>query len=160
MRNNIYVGSDHAGFKLKGDMIVYILSYMKPLGNYNVIDVGCSTKERCDFPIYANKLCRSIIENENSMGILICGSGIGMSMAANRFPKIRCALCYNTYAAKMARNHTDANVLALGERVIGIDLAKDIVKTFLTEKFLRGSYATRVAMLTPTESTESTESTE
>ncbi len=160
MRNNIYVGSDHAGFKLKGDMIVYILSYMKPLGNYNVIDVGCSTKERCDFPIYANKLCRSIIENENSMGILICGSGIGMSMAANRFPKIRCALCYNTYAAKMARNHTDANVLALGERVIGIDLAKDIVKTFITEKFLGGRYAARVAMLTPSEPIESPESTE
>ena len=149
----IYVGSDHAGFELKGKMIAYILSCIKPSDNCAVIDVGCSTKERCDFPTYAHKLCQNITEDENrnekSLGVLICGSGIGMSMAANRFPKIRCALCYNTYAAKMARNHTDANVLALGERVIGVDLAKDIVKTFLTEKFLDGRYAARVAMLTP-----------
>ncbi len=163
---NIYIGSDHAGFELKGKMIAYILSRIKPSDNCAVIDVGCSTKERCDFPTYAHKLCQNITEDENintnqnkenqnekynekSLGVLICGSGIGMSMAANRFPKIRCALCYNTYAAKMARNHTDANVLALGERVIGVDLAKDIVKTFLTEKFLGGRYAARVAMLTP-----------
>ena len=140
--NTIVIGSDHAGFALKEKLNIYL----KKL-NYQVIDIGCQNNtSKSDFPIYANKLCHQVI-NRKCKGILICGSGIGMSMAANRFSEIRCSLCYNTYAAKMARLHTDANVLALGERVIGIDLALDIVNTFLTESFLRGHYSIRVEQL-------------
>tara|TARA_B100001964_G_C14191754_1_gene581412 strand:- start:94 stop:513 length:420 start_codon:yes stop_codon:yes gene_type:complete len=136
----VIIGSDHAGFTLKKKIIEYLETKY-----YKVIDVGCLDGERCDYPIYANKLCNSVINNQ-CIGILICGSGIGMSMAANRHNGIRCALCYNTYAAKMARSHTNANVLALGERVIGSDLAINIVEKFLTEPFLGGHYQIRLEL--------------
>ena len=137
---NIIIGSDHAGFTLKKKIIEYL-----EIKNYKVYDIGCLDGERCDYPIYAKKLCDSVINNQ-CIGILICGSGIGMSMAANRHNGIRCALCYNTYAAKMARSHTNANVLALGERVIGSDLAINIVEKFLTEPFLGGHYQLRLEL--------------
>ncbi len=136
----VIIGSDHAGFTLKKKIIEYLETKY-----YKVIDVGCLDGERCDYPIYAKKLCDSVINNQ-CIGILICGSGIGMSMAANRHNGIRCALCYNTYAAKMARSHTNANVLALGERVIGSDLAINIVEKFLTEPFLGGHYQIRLEL--------------
>ena len=140
--NTIVVGSDHAGFLLKEKIATYLKNH-----NYKVVDIGCENNTtKYNFPIYANKLCHQVID-KNCKGILICGSGIGMSMAANRFTEIRCALCYNIYAAKMAHNHTNANVLALGERVIDTDLALNIVKTFLTEQFLEGHYTIRVNQL-------------
>jgi ribose 5-phosphate isomerase B len=136
----IIFGSDHAGFGLKKEL----MAYLQP--EYEIIDVGVGDTTSCDYPVYAHKLCKEVLSRQTS-GILICGSGIGMSITANRHPGIRAALCLNEYMARMARMHNDANVLCLGDRIIGVELAKSIVDAFLETNFEGGRHLRRIELI-------------
>lgn len=138
----IAVASDHAGFKLK----TRIVEYLKAEG-YEVADLGTLSEERVDYPDYGFRLAEAVAKGEVPRGIAICGSGIGISIALNRNPKVRAALCGDVTAARLARLHNDANVLALGERLIGLEVALDCVKAFLTTGFEGGRHAGRVEKL-------------
>ncbi|THB79800.1 MAG: ribose 5-phosphate isomerase B [Desulfobulbaceae bacterium] len=135
----IAIGSDHGGYRLK----VYLKSLLEELG-YEVIDVGCQSESSVDYPDFASLVCESVLTDKAGAGILVCGTGIGMSMAANRQPGIRAALCHNEYTARMSREHNDANVLCLGERVLGTGLAESIVRTWLQTTFAAGRHVTRI----------------
>jgi ribose 5-phosphate isomerase B len=134
-----YVATDHAGIDLK-DLTVEILRAK----GHEVIDIGPFSKERVDYPDFAVQVCKSVLKDEGSHGILICGSGIGMSMSANRFHGIRAALCHDAYTATMARAHNDANVLCYGERVVGAGVAESIVDAWIAGSFEGGRHAGRV----------------
>ena len=138
----ILIGSDHAGFPLK----IFLKGYLERQG-LSVVDVGCESKESCDYPDYAREVCRRIMHGEASRGILICGTGLGMCMAANRFPGIRAALCTTEFHAKMGRAHNDSNVLALGGRVTGEELALSILKTWLETGFEGGRHQRRIDLI-------------
>ena len=126
----IGIGSDHGGFALKKAVI----KHLEEKG-YAVKDYGCYSEESCDYPIYATAVAQGIKKGEVKQGILICGTGIGISITANKIPGIRAALCSDTFSARATREHNDANILAMGARVIGEGLAMDIVDTFLETKF-------------------------
>ncbi len=135
----IVMGSDHAGFGLKQKVKAHLESR-----GIEVIDVGTDTPESCNYTIYADALCKVIQSGEASLGILVCGTGIGMSMAANKHAGIRAAACENTFSARMTRMHNDANVLCFGERVIGYGLACDMVDLFIDTPFEGGRHQARV----------------
>ena len=135
----IAIGSDHGGFELKNQ----ILSYVKDELKKQIEDIGCFNKESVDYPDIAEQVCKKVNQN-NGIGILVCGTGIGMSMAANKINGIRCALCSEEYSAAMTRKHNDANVLALGGRVIGVELGRSIVSAFLTVEFEQGRHQRRI----------------
>ncbi len=140
MNKTVIFGSDHAGLWLKRTM-------MDRLGeDRQKIDVGTEDGSSCDYPVYAGKLCEKVLELD-SVGVLICGSGIGMSMTANRFRGIRAALCCNEYMARMARMHNNANVLCMGERIIGVDLAGSIMEVFLKTGFEGGRHLKRLDII-------------
>lgn len=126
----IAIGSDHAGFGLKED----VLALLKGTGS-EVIDCGTNTTASVDYPDFGEKVSRMVSAGEVDRGILICGTGIGMSMVANKFPNVRAALCNDLFSAKMSRLHNDANILVLGGRIIGKDLAAEIVRTWLDTAF-------------------------
>lgn len=128
--NKIAIGSDHAGFGLKED----ILRLLKDL-NMDIVDCGTDTTESVDYPDFGARVSELVSSGEVERGVLICGTGIGMSMVANKYPNVRAALCNDIFSAKMSRMHNDANVLALGGRVIGKDLAVEIVKVWLETPF-------------------------
>jgi len=134
-----YIATDHAGLDLK-DLTVEMLRAK----GHEVIDIGPFSKERVDYPDFAVQVCESVLKDEGSHGILICGSGIGMSMSANRFRGIRAALCHDAYTAAMARAHNDANVLCYGERVVGAGVAESIVDAWIAGSFEGGRHAGRV----------------
>jgi len=134
-----FIGADHAGIDIKA----YVKELFENLG-HEVVDLGPNTKDRVDYPDYAAKVCQEVLEDENSKGILICGSGIGMSMAANKFDGIRAALCHNEYSAQMAREHNDANVICIGERVSGYGMVEAIVKSWNSASFQGGRHTGRV----------------
>jgi len=139
----ILIACDHAGFELKA----ILLKKLSSLG-FSAIDLGCnSAEESVDYPDFAKKLAQKIIAKKAKQGILICGSGIGISIAANRFKQVRAALCYNVEAAKLARKHNDANVLCLGARSTSPRLALSILKAFLATEFEGGRHEKRVAKL-------------
>ena len=144
--SKILIGSDHAGLRLKNE----IISHLTDL-EIDVVDVGTYTADSCNYPDYARALCRKIQSGEYSMGILICGTGIGMSMAANKHNGIRAACCSDTYSARMTRMHNNANVLCMGERVVGVGLACDIAEAFLNTEYQGGRHDIRVNMLTEIE---------
>ncbi len=125
----IIIGSDHAGFDLKQE----IKRHLKDL-NYEFEDLGCYSKESCDYPDYGFKVAERVAK-ENGKGILICGSGIGMSIAANKVKGVRAALCQNEEEAKLSREHNNSNILCLGARIISPENAKNIVKIWLETKF-------------------------
>jgi len=135
----IYIASDHAGFNLKN----YIL---KKLNNsFHVMDLGTNNNSvSVNYPDYAHKLSKLVSTNKSNIGILVCGSGLGMSMAANRHKKIRAALCYSVKNAKLSRLHNDANVITLGGRLTNKSLAMKCVNTFLKTNFERGRHLKRV----------------
>lgn len=135
----IAIGCDHGGFQLKGE----IISYLKEEG-YEVQDFGTYSEESCDYPDYAIKVAESVASKENELGIIICGTGIGVSIVANKVPGIRAALCSDTFSAHATRQHNNANILTMGQRVVGIGLALDIVKTFLTSEFEGGRHERRI----------------
>ena len=128
--DKIAIGSDHAGFGLKED----VLGLLKSL-NVDIVDCGTNTTESVDYPDYGARVSELVSSGEVKRGILICGTGLGMSMVANKYPQVRAALCNDLFSAKMSRMHNDANILVLGGRVIGKDLAAEIVKVWLTTPF-------------------------
>lgn len=143
----IAIGCDHAGFGLKGAVVEYV----KNLG-YECVDVGTYSAESCHYPTYAEAVCEKILSGECQLGILICGTGVGMSMAANKHNGIRAACCSDTFSARLTREHNDANVLCFGERVVGVGLALELVGAFLGAEYLNnGNHVTRVAMLSDIE---------
>ena len=137
-----FIASDHAGFHLKG-LVFELLEQM----GHQVMDLGPSSIERVDYPDFAHIVCQKVLENTGSFGVLICGSGIGMSIAANRHRGIRAALCTEPYSAAMSRAHNDANVLCLGARVIGIGMVESILKSFCDGAFEGGRHACRIRKL-------------
>lgn len=139
MEKKIIIGSDHGGFDLKQEIITFLQNDMK----YEVQDMGCYDKNSVDYPDIAEAVCNEV-KKTGLYGILICGTGIGISISANKINGIRCALCSDEYSAKMTRHHNDANVLALGGRTVGPELAKSIVQTFLTNDFDGGRHEKRV----------------
>ena len=126
----IVIGSDHAGFQLK----VAMGDLLRSLG-HEVLDIGAFNENPSDYPDFAEAVGRAVVEKKAERGVLICGSGVGVSVAANKIPGVRAAMCHDTYSAHQGVEHDDMNVLVLGSRVIGVMLAQDLVKTFLGAKF-------------------------
>ncbi|AXX86589.1 ribose 5-phosphate isomerase B [Malaciobacter marinus] len=134
-----FIAADHAGIDIKK----YVKELFESKG-HEVEDLGPYSKDRVDYPDFAVKVCEKVLANKNSFGILICGSGIGMSMSANKFDGIRAALCHNEYSAKMAREHNDANIMCLGERVSGYGMIEAIIDSWLASSFEGGRHEQRV----------------
>lgn len=137
----IAIGCDHGGFAVKAD----IVTLLKSMG-HEVTDYGCESEQSVNYPDYAKNVCLAVEKGTVDRGILICGTGIGMSMAANRSKSIRAALCHELFTAAMSRAHNDANVLCLGARVVGPGLIQEIVRTWVTTEFAGGRHQTRIAM--------------
>ena len=151
----VYIGSDHAGLELKAALVKRLSEK-----GHDVHDLGPATTESCDYPVYAKGVCGKVLADAGnatpgdepaSFGILVCGTGIGMSLAANKIPGIRCALLSDCFSAEMCRAHNNANMCALGGRVTGPELAKRMVDLFLTTEFLGGRHADRVNMISALE---------
>lgn len=138
----IAIGNDHTAVTMKS----HIAEYLRVQG-HEVIDFGTDSTQSTDYPIYAEKVAKAVVSGDCERGILICGTGIGISIAANKVRGVRCALCGDCFSAQMAREHNDANVLALGARVLGAGLALKIVDTFLDSAFAGGRHERRVAKL-------------
>ncbi|MEM5788018.1 MAG: ribose 5-phosphate isomerase B [Syntrophobacteraceae bacterium] len=138
----VILGADHAGFRLKDE----VASFLKNEG-IEVLDAGTNSGDSVDYPIYAYKVARAVAGGEADMGILVCGSGIGMCMTANRVPGVRAVMGHEPFGARMSRRHNDSNVLCLGERFTGRDLALDIVAEWLKEPFEGGRHQRRVDMI-------------
>lgn len=141
MAEKIIIGSDHGGFNLKNA----ILDYLKSKG-YEVEDYGCYSTESCDYPIIAKSVAQKVLDSD-SRGILVCGTGIGVSIVANRFQGIRASHCTDTFTARMTRMHNNSNVLCLGERITGVGLALDIVDIWLNTEFEGGRHQNRIDMI-------------
>ena len=143
MKRIIYIGADSAGFNLKED----VKAHLAELG-YKVVDCGCDSTASCHYPEFASKVSKAVQANlDGTFGILVCGTGIGMSMCANKYKGIRAAVCGDTFSARMTRCHNDANVLCIGARVTGAFLALDIVDAFLGAEYEGGRHAIRVGMM-------------
>ena len=137
---DIIIGSDHAGFDLKEE----IRRFLSEKGDYSVKDMGTFSHEPADYPIIAHELAKNISEKKFKRGILLCGSGIGMCIVANRYRNVRAALCHNLYTVRLSRKHNDANILVLGGRVLGVGLALEMVDLFLSTDFEGGRHQRRV----------------
>ena len=147
MKMKIVIGCDHAATALKETVKAHIEA-----AGYETIDVGTYTSDSCHYPVYAHAACEKILNGECELGILICGTGIGMSMAANKHKGIRAACCSDTFSARLTREHNDANILCFGARVVGEGLALDLVDAFLGAEYLNnGNHVVRVGMLTDIE---------
>ena len=138
----IVIGSDHAGFDLKNKVI----AHLKERG-FDPVDVGTYSTDSCNYPDYAGKVAEAVAGGEFERGILVCGTGIGMSMAANKYKGIRAACCSDTFSARLTRMHNDANIICFGKRVVGEGLAYDIVDLFIDTPFEGGKHAVRVNMI-------------
>jgi ribose 5-phosphate isomerase B len=136
----IAIGSDHGGFELKQK----IIQELTQTYGAEVVDCGCSGTESVDYPDFGQKVAETVASGEAERGIVICGTGIGISISANKVPGIRAALCTNEYMAKMSRQHNNANVLAMGARVIGDELAKDILRVWMTTDYEGGRHQRRL----------------
>lgn len=141
-KETIAIASDHAGFALKSTLIEELKAM-----DFDVLDLGPSDTSSVDYPDYGHAMGDAIASGKAKRGVVICGSGIGISIAANRNPAVRAALCTNGLMARLARQHNDANVLALGERLTGVDVAKDCLREFLNTEFEGGRHARRVEKL-------------
>ncbi len=135
----IAIGSDHGGFELKKLLVAKLSS----LG-HEVSDLGCDSDTSVDYSDFADQVCAQVLDGKAQSGILVCGTGIGMSMAANRHRGIRAALCHNEYTARLSREHNDANILCLGDRVLGKGLAESIVDVWLRSSFAGGRHQRRI----------------
>ena len=142
----IALGCDHGGINLKKEIIKYLESE-----GYEFKDFGTYTTDSCDYPDYALPVAEAVVNKEFDFGILICGTGIGIGIAANKVPGIRAALCSDTFSAHATREHNDANILTMGERVVGPGLAVDIVKTFLNSSFQGDRHIKRINKITEIE---------
>lgn len=140
--SQIVIGCDHGGLELKNAVIEHLTEK-----GIQCEDMGTYTPDSCDYPVFADRVCKKIQDGTYALGILICGTGIGMSMAANKHAGIRAAVCGNTFSARMTRLHNNANVLCMGERVTGTGLALDIVDIFLSTDFSGGRHERRVNLV-------------
>jgi ribose 5-phosphate isomerase B len=142
----VAIGSDHAGVELKGELV----SILRETG-IEVVDMGPEGTDSVDYPDFGDRVSRAVSDGEVERGILICGTGIGMSIVANKFPKVRAALCSEPFSARMSRLHNDANVLVLGGRVIGKALAADITRVWIETPFEGDRHARRLEKITKIE---------
>lgn len=142
----VYIANDHAAVELKNEL----MAYAESLG-FETVNLGTDTNASVNYPEYAEKAAKAVLADPGSLGILICGTGIGMSLAANKVKGIRAAAVSEVYSAKLTRMHNDANILCIGARVIGPETAKMIVEAFLTTPFEGGRHQTRVDMITAIE---------
>ena len=138
----VVVGCDHAAPDMKNEVVAYLRQK-----GYDVTDVGVHTTDSCDYPVIAHEVCTRIQDGSHKLGILICGTGIGMSMAANKHHGIRAACCSEPYSAQLTRLHNDANVLCFGARVVGLGTAFTLVDTFLETEFEGGRHQRRVDLV-------------
>ena len=138
----IVMGSDHAGFSLKEKIKETLIGE-----GYEIVDVGTYSTDSCSYPVIAHKLCEKIQSKDSELGILICGTGVGMSMCASKHKGIRAACCSDAFSARLTRMHNDANVLCFGERVVGYGLAMDLCHAFLETEFEGGRHLARVNMI-------------
>ena len=138
----LVIASDHGGFALKQELMEHLRARAVEFE-----DIGTYSEESCDYPVYAEKAARGVAEGKYEKGILVCGTGIGMSLAANKIKGIRCAVLSDCFSAEMCRAHNDANMIALGGRVIGGELAKRMVDLFLDTPFMGGRHARRVDLI-------------
>ncbi len=139
MKLKIAIGSDHAGFKLKERVKSFLFSF-----SHEVIDCGCFSEESCDYPDFGETVALAVKEGRADFGIIICGTGIGISIAANKIQGIRAALCTSTQMAELSRKHNNANILAFGARIIDENTAIEIVKTFLNTDFEGERHLSRI----------------
>jgi len=142
----IALGSDHAGFELKEDLRAFLAERQ-----VEVLDLGAFSEASVDYPDVAVKVAETVSRGEAERGVLICGTGIGMSIVANRFAGVRAALCHDVYTARMSREHNNANVLALGGRLIGKGLAREILKVWLESEFQGGRHERRISKISALE---------
>ena len=142
----IGIGNDHSALELKAE----IIEFLKEKG-HEVVDYGTKTSESCDYPVYGEIVGRAVVSKEVDCGILICGTGLGISLAANKVKGVRAVVCSEPYSAKLSRQHNNTNILAFGARVIGIELAKMIIDEWLSAEFEGGRHQTRVDMITAIE---------
>lgn len=163
----IYIGSDHAGFALKEHLKKFLLEISLLEGEEELLseldakdteffkvtieDMGTHSEESVDYPDFAEKVAKKVQGQKDALGIVICGTGIGVSIAANKVQGVRCALCTNATMAKFAREHNDSNILALGARILGTALAEDIVESFLFSDFEGGRHKKRLEKITAIE---------
>ena len=146
------IACDHSALDLKDEVKALLTAR-----GIEVEDFGTYTTDSCHYPVYGARAARAVADGRCDLGIVICGTGIGISMAANKVKGIRCALCSDTFSAKMTRIHNDSNMLALGARVIGVELAKEIVNAWLDAEFEGGRHQVRIDMITALENGESIE---
>ena len=137
-----YIATDHAGYAVKD----FVKDFVESLG-HEIIDLGPESDDRVDYPDFAKKCANAVLEDEGSLGILICGTGIGISISANKVVGIRAGLCHDTYTARLTREHNDANILCFGERVVGRGVIEDMIKVFASTEFEGGRHAGRVAKI-------------
>jgi len=140
---NIIIGSDHAGYDLKEVCKAHLLQS----GGHRVTDVGVFSRDSSDYPLIGKEVAGAVGRGEYDRGVLVCGSGIGMSITANRFKRVRAALCHDVYSAKMSRLHNDANVLAMGGRIVGPGVALEILEVFLKTEFEGGRHKKRLDLI-------------
>jgi len=142
MSKKFYIATDHAGYAVKA----YVKEFVSSLG-HEIIDLGPDSADRVDYPDFAKKCADAVIADEGSFGILICGTGIGISISANKVPGIRAALCHDHYTAMLTRQHNDANILCFGERVVGKGVIEDMIEVFANTEFEGGRHAGRIAKI-------------
>ena len=138
----IGIGNDHAAVDMKFEIVKYLEE-----SGYEVVNFGTDTNDSCDYPVYGEKVARAVANGEVDRGILICGTGVGISLAANKVKGIRAAVCSESVTARFSRLHNDANILAFGARIVGVETAKDMVNVWLNTEFEAGRHKRRVDML-------------
>jgi ribose 5-phosphate isomerase B len=139
----IFIGADHAGFELKSELLAQLEL------EYDIHDCGTDSLERTDYPLYAKAVAQNVLDNPDAIGILICSTGIGMSIAANRYAGIRAALCHSVKAVKLSRQHNNANVLVMGASTTSADEAMKLIETFIASPFHGGRYQERLTQIDP-----------
>ena len=142
----IGIGNDHAAVDMKNQVVEYLEGK-----GYEVVNYGTDSNESCDYPVYGEKVGEAVAHGDVDLGILICGTGVGISLAANKVKGVRAVVCSEPYSAKLSRQHNNTNILAFGARVIGIELAKMIIDEWLSAEFEGGRHQTRVDMITAIE---------
>ncbi|MDO4475483.1 MAG: ribose 5-phosphate isomerase B [Lachnospiraceae bacterium] len=145
----LVIGNDHAATDLKKEIMAYLESK-----GYEVVNVGTDGYESCNYPVYGYRAARMVADGEVDGGILICGSGVGISLTANKVDGVRCCVCSEPYSAKMSREHNNSNMVAFGARVVGPDMAKMIVDAWLEAEFQGGRHETRVNMIMEVQDTQ------
>jgi ribose 5-phosphate isomerase B len=138
----IGIGNDHVAIEMKNE----IITYLEEKG-YEILEFGTHTTERCDYPVYGEAVARAVVAKKIDCGILICGTGVGISLAANKVNGIRACVCSEPYSAKLSKQHNDSNILAFGARVIGIETAKMIIDDWLSAEYEGGRHQRRVDMI-------------